>query len=117
MGSKSLLRSWTNRDICKVYISSDFNIFGFEQWASMATIQYFIECANGSLLQSDYFLIVIEFPHTCIPYVRWLCASAKYIHLSAYLERKSLALFIAKIALYIFELILTDVTFPGQVGV
>ena len=23
------------------------------------------------------FLIVIEFPHTCIPFVRWLCTSAK----------------------------------------
>ncbi len=61
----------------------------------MATIPYFIDCANGSLLQSDYFLIVIEFPHTCIPYVRWLCTSAKYRHLIACLERISLALFIA----------------------
>ena len=73
----------------------------------MATIQYFIDCANGSLLQSDYFLIVIEFPHTCIPYVMWMCTSAKYRHLSACLERKSLALFIVNIALYIFELILS----------
>ena len=68
---------------------------------------YFIDCANGSLLQSDFFLIVIEFPHTCIPYVRWLCTSAKYRHVSACFERKSLALFIAKIALAIFELILS----------
>ena len=49
------------------------------------------------------FLIVIEFPHTCIPYVRWLCIRAKYRHLSACLERKSLALFIAKIALDILS--------------
>ena len=53
------------------------------------------------------FLVVIEFPHTCIPYVRWLCTSAKYTHLSACLERKSLPLFIAKIALAIFYLILS----------
>ena len=71
----------------------------------MATIPYFIDCADGSLLQSDYFLMFTEFPHTCIPYVRWLCTSAKYRHLSACLERKSFALFIAKIALDILELI------------
>ena len=58
-----------------------------------------------------------EFPHTCIPYVRWLCTSAKYRHLSACSERKSFALFIAKIALDILELIFFDVTFAGQVGV
>ena len=70
-------------------------------------VQHDMACANGSLLQSDYFLFVIKFPHTCVPYVRWLYTSAKYRHLSACLERKSLTLFIAKIALDIFELILS----------
>ena len=73
----------------------------------MATIPYVIDCANGSLLQSDFFKIVIEFLHTCIPYVRWLYTSAKYRHLSTGIERKYLVLFMAKIALYIFELILS----------
>ena len=53
LGSKSLLRSQTNRDICIVYISSNFNIW--LDLNSMATIPYFIDFANGSLLQSDYF--------------------------------------------------------------
>ena len=72
----------------------------------MATIPYFIDCANVSLLQSDYVSIVVEFSHTCIPYVMWMITSAKYRNCSACLERKSLALFISKIAFYIVELIL-----------
>ena len=75
----------------------------------MATIPYFIDCANGSLLQSDYFFNCHRVsPHMySINYVRWLCTSTKYRHLSACLQRKSIALFFAKIALDIFELILS----------
>ena len=58
-------------DICinisSIHIFKFQYLVGFEQWFSMATIPYFIDYANSSLLQSDFFfLIVIEFPHTCI---------------------------------------------------
>ena len=97
LGSKSLLRSYTNMDICIVYISSNFNIWldlnNGSVWLRYRTL---LIVRMALFCRVIIFLIVIEFPHTCIPYVRWLCTSAKYRHLSACFERKSLALFIAK---------------------